>query len=100
METKLVDPRQYVSDASGRVLVSPVGDPSVRVPVYGAAKPVSATTASAKAHRADGQRLLAGKRQHAWTSLVSVLQLGATSGTLPAAPGQAGGCVAPNRARR
>ena len=37
--------RQFVSDASGRLLVSRDGQPVLRVPVYGAAKPVSATTA-------------------------------------------------------
>ena len=41
-------PRQYVSDASGRVLVTPAGGGRPRVPVYGAAKPVSATDASVR----------------------------------------------------
>ena len=33
--------RQYLSDASGRILISQVGKADLRVPVYGAAKPVS-----------------------------------------------------------
>ncbi len=37
--------RQYVSDASGRILISQVGKADLRVPVYGAAKPVATTVA-------------------------------------------------------
>ena len=36
--------RQFVSDASGRVLISQAGKDDLRVPVYGAAKPVSSVT--------------------------------------------------------
>jgi hypothetical protein len=88
--------RQYVSDASGRVLVTPAGGSSARVPVYGAAKPVSTTTASVK----PGQITLTGKGfqqgsgSTQWSSLASVLQLGQTSGALPpCATGETTGCA-------
>jgi subtilisin family serine protease len=94
--TQLDLARQYVSDASGRVLVTPAGENALRVPVYGAAKPVSTTDA-----RANGQRIvLSGKGfqqgggSTGWTSLASVLQLGAKSGTLPVClPNQSDGCA-------
>ena len=38
--------RQFVSDASGRLLVKPSQRTRNRVPVYGAAKPTSSTTAT------------------------------------------------------
>jgi hypothetical protein len=94
--TQLGVPRQFVSDASGRVLVTPSGEDAARVPVYGAAKPVSATDASANGRRIalSGQGFQQGAGSTGWTSLISVLQLGATSGTLPTClPGQAGGCA-------
>lgn len=77
-------PRQFISDSSGRVLVGSGGG-KLRVPVYGAAKPVSQTTAS----YADGQVLMdgAGVNQGsgttAYKSFASVMELGAKSGTLP-----------------
>ncbi len=65
-KTQLDLARQYVSDASGRVLVTPRGGDAARVPVYGAAKPVSATDATVNARRIalTGPRLPAGQRQH------------------------------------
>jgi subtilisin family serine protease len=39
-------PRQFVADSSGHLLVTPQGKQALRVPVYGAAKPVSETKAS------------------------------------------------------
>ena len=36
-----------MTDTSGRLLVKPKGKDALRVPVYGAAKPVSTTTATA-----------------------------------------------------
>ncbi len=97
METnQLGVPRQYVSDASGRVLVTPSGEDAARVPVYGAAKPVSATKASANRRRIalSGKGFQQGGGSTGWTSLASVLELGAKSGTLPTClPGQAGGCA-------
>jgi subtilisin family serine protease len=88
--------RQYVSDASGRVLVTPSGGQAARVPVYGAAKPVSATDAKANAQRIalSGKGFQQGSGSTGWTSFASVMQLGAKSGTLPTClPGQAGGCA-------
>ena len=97
MDTKQLDlARQYVSDASGRVLVTPQGEEAARVPVYGAAKPVSATRAKAVGHRIalSGTGFDQGNGSTAWRSFASVLQLGATSGTLPTClPGQSGGCA-------
>ena len=52
--TQLDLPRQYVSDASGRVLVTPEGEGGRRVPVYGAAKPVSTT--DGRRSRGNGSR--------------------------------------------
>ncbi len=43
--TGLDEARQFVPAASGRLLLSSPGRPDLRVPVYGAAKPVSFTTA-------------------------------------------------------
>ena len=43
--TGLDEARQYVASAAGRVVVSSPGMADARVPVFGAAKPVSATTA-------------------------------------------------------
>jgi hypothetical protein len=88
--------RQYVSDASGRVLVTPEGDDAVRVPVYGAAKPVSVTSASVVAKRIvlEGRGFDQGNRGTAWKSFASVLELGARSGALPPCePDQTSGCV-------
>jgi hypothetical protein len=82
-------PRQYLPDASGRVLVTPAGGAALRVPVYGAAKPASETTTSAR-HGAivtSGTGVSQGDGSTAYHSLFSVLQLGATSGTLPACTG-------------
>ncbi len=43
-------PRQFVSDSSGHVIVRPQHQAAIRVPVYGAAKPVSNTKATGAAH--------------------------------------------------
>jgi len=83
---QLDTPRSYVSDASGRVIVvRKNGANPLRVPVVGTAKPASDTTASA----ADGLIELSGTGVNqgsgttAYRSLVTPLQLGARSGTLP-----------------
>jgi subtilisin family serine protease len=96
-------PRQFVSDASGWLTVTPAGsDASLRVPVYGAAKPVSETSASnwAGSGRTQGALLLSGQGVNqgegaeAFTSLASVLTLGATSPQLPACTStQVTGCT-------
>jgi len=83
--------RQFVSDASGWLTVTPRnrGASSLRVPVYGAAKPVSATTVRNWGNGSQGALLLSGKGVEqgsgasAFASLVSVLDLGATSPKLP-----------------
>ncbi|PJI86668.1 S8 family peptidase [Luteimicrobium subarcticum] len=96
--------RQYVSDASGRLLVTPSGKKSLRVPVYGAAKPASTTTTKATTFHSGKQTLSAltlkgkgvsqGSGSTAYRSLVSVLQLGAKSPKLPVCTGtQTSGCT-------
>jgi subtilisin family serine protease len=94
--TQLDLARQFVSDSSGRLLVKPAGKAALRVPVYGAAKPVSTTTAVAD----DGAIVLRGKGveqgsgSSAYVSLTSVLEYGASSDVLPPCePGQVGGCA-------
>ncbi|MBB6626657.1 S8 family serine peptidase [Nocardioides sp. KIGAM211] len=77
--------RQYVTDASGRLLVKPGKKAALRVPVYAAPKPVSVTKATAGATGVDlaGAGVKQGSDSTAYTSLVSVLELGATSPKLP-----------------
>jgi subtilisin family serine protease len=81
--------RQYLSDASGRVLVTPGGASALRVPVYGAAKPASVTKARDGKVGGDpaiilhGSGVNQGTGSEAYTSLVSVLDLGAKSPRLP-----------------
>jgi subtilisin family serine protease len=87
---------QYIADGSGRVLVKPSDADAARVPVYGAAKPVSTTAASIKGGSIalSGKGFQQGSGSTAWTSFASVLQLGAKSGTLPTClPGQTTGCA-------
>ncbi|MDN5794802.1 MAG: S8 family serine peptidase [Intrasporangium sp.] len=82
-------PRQFVSDASGRVLVSGASAQPLRVPVYGAAKPTSSTrvfplsTPRRDTLRVIGTGIDQGSGASAYTSLLSVLELGATSPRLP-----------------
>jgi hypothetical protein len=106
-------PRQYLSDSSGRVLVKETGKTALRVPVYAAVKPTSATTTRATTVPAapgtaarppatgtpvlqvSGKGFAQGTGSTAFTSLVSALQLGATSPKLPACKGaQTTGCLA------
>jgi hypothetical protein len=83
--TQLGEPRQYVPDASGHLLVTPKGQQSLRVPVYGAAKPASETTTSAQNGQigTSGTGVDQGTGSTGYHSYFSVLQLGAKSGTLP-----------------
>ena len=78
-------PRQYVADSSGRLLVTPRGKSALRVPVYGAAKPVSTTTAAATATdiTLTGGGFNQGTAMEQQASIATVMQLGATSGRLP-----------------
>jgi hypothetical protein len=98
--------RQFVSDASGHLLVKPSGRTALRLPVYGAAKPASETKASTAT--VDGERVIKltgrgvdqGSGSTAYQSKVSVLELGATSRKLPTcALLQTSGCVANATAR-
>ena len=94
--TGLSEPRQFVADASGRLIVkdSTTGA-SLRVPVYGTAEATSTTKAA--------KGLLAGKPAITLTgkgnngpdkSLVSVLVYGGSNGTLPRCTETSeGGCV-------
>ena len=93
-----VEARQFVADASGRLLVKAKGESANRVPVYGAAKPTSATSASLSGSNLvlSGQGVATGGTTAAdYNSIASVLQLGATSPPLPACAGgePADGCV-------
>lgn len=96
-------PRQFISDASGRVLATESGHAPLRVPVYAAVKPTSQTKAtsvgSAKgqqnpALRLSGRGFDQGSGSEAYTSLVSVMEFGADSGKLTACEaGQIDGCL-------
>ncbi|MEU5696586.1 S8 family serine peptidase [Actinosynnema sp. NPDC020468] len=78
-------PRQFLADASGRVVLTPKSGATValRVPVYSAPKPVSdinvASTITVKAKQGVLNLTGRGVDQGAYKSLVSVLELGATS---------------------
>jgi hypothetical protein len=84
-KTQLGAARQFVSDASGHLLVTPTGQQALRVPVYGAAKPASETTSSAQNGQivTTGAGVNQGTGSTGYHSFFSVLQLGAKSGTLP-----------------
>ncbi|GAA1838691.1 S8 family serine peptidase [Microlunatus capsulatus] len=93
--------RQYVSDASGRLLVTPKGKPALRVPVYGAAKPASTTrvddttVAGAPTMVVKGAGFAQGSGTTAFESKLSVLTLGYNSPRQPRCGGvQAVGCAA------
>ncbi len=82
--------RQYLSDASGRLLISQAGKQDLRVPVYGAAKPVSTTKSRAVTSRTGtrtiqlrGNGFDQGDGSERFASQVSVLDLGFTSKRLP-----------------
>lgn len=88
--------RQFVTDASGNLLVKPSGKTALRVPVYGAAKPVSVTAASVGATRVTlrGTGVAQGSGSEEYLSKASLLTLGATSRKLPSCVlGQLGGCA-------
>ena len=97
----VTEARQYVSDASGRLLVKPAGKPALRVPVYGAAKPASVThgvsvrlTGRQRAIELLGRGFDQGSGSSAFESKVSVLTHGYTSGKVAACvPPEVAGCV-------
>jgi subtilisin family serine protease len=75
-------PRQFVADSSGHLLVTPKGKKALRVPVYGAAKPVSTTTTSVTGDQLTfhGSGVSQGTSlSDAYISTASVMQWGATS---------------------
>ncbi|SDR79787.1 PA domain-containing protein [Friedmanniella luteola] len=93
--------RQYVSDASGRLLVTPAGKTALRVPVYGAAKPASTTHADDTTPGGTptlvvkGTGFAQGGGSTAFESKLSVLTLGYNSPRQPKCGGvQAAGCAA------
>jgi subtilisin family serine protease len=98
-------PREYVADASGRLLLSSVGRPTLRVPVYSAPRPASVMTQPASLTMPTGSVQHAvlplsghsvdqGSGAEAVQSTVSGFELQAVSGLAPscAAPGDSG-CV-------
>lgn len=94
--TQLGVARNYLSDASGHLLVTPAGQGQLRVPVYGAAKPASDTSAAAVDGqiRIQGPGVMQGRGSTGYHSLLSVLELGDRSGTLPVcAANTVGGCI-------
>ncbi len=85
-------PRQFVAGASGWLTVSPQNSAAgpLRVPVYAAAKPVSQTrvidvggVAKSRSLLITGRGVAQGSGPSAFNSLVSVMDLGATSPRLP-----------------
>ncbi|MGH3887769.1 MAG: S8 family peptidase [Pseudonocardiaceae bacterium] len=99
-KTQLGAARQFVADASGRVVLNPhglSGAPPLRVPVYAAPRPVAGIAApqSLRFLGHDRQAVLAlsgrgvnqGSGDTAYRSLISVLQLQTESGRLPECEG-------------
>ncbi|NIH84952.1 S8 family serine peptidase [Amycolatopsis granulosa] len=90
--------RQFVADASGRVVLTPAGvaGPALRVPVYSAPKPVSAIdTPRALNFRGDttrftlrGRGIDQGTGSQRYESLISVLELQGQSPRLPECRGR------------
>jgi subtilisin family serine protease len=98
-------PRDYIAEASGRVLLTSAGQPTLRVPVYAAPRPV-ATMAEPASLQMPGGNIetgslpLSGKAvDHgsgldSLTSIVAGFELQATSGALPNCGGAVTtGCV-------
>ena len=89
--------RQFVADASGRVVLTPAGGsaPALRVPVYAAPKPVSSIdTPRSLDFRGDtarfsltGRGVDQGSGSQRYQSLISVLELQGQSPRLPACRG-------------
>ena len=91
-----VSPGSTSRTPRGACSSGPPAGQAARVPVYGAAKPVSTTRAAVSKRRIDltGAGFSQGSGSTAWRSYASVLQLGATSGRLPACePEQTSGCA-------
>lgn len=91
------NPRQWLSEASGLVMVTPSSGTALRVPVYAAARPASTTKAApgflnvdkngvAKINLA-GEGVSTGVEPAGYVSKVSVFELGLTSGKATLASG-------------
>jgi subtilisin family serine protease len=79
-------PRTYVADASGHLTVTPKGKKELRVPVYGAAKPVAQVSSAAQPGEIDlnGPTIDQGSSaQDTYVGFASIMQLGATSPQQP-----------------
>jgi subtilisin family serine protease len=87
-------PRDYVADASGRVLLTSAGKPTLRVPVYAAPRPAATMTQPSSLELPKGKIQAAklplsggglnqGSGLNSITSLVAGFELQATSGALP-----------------
>jgi subtilisin family serine protease len=103
-------PRQFLADASGRVVFTPTGGATepLRVPVYAAPKPTSSIQnasqlripGDAAALTLSGKGLNQGTGDQRYLSLVSVLELQATSPKLPKCSATVtAGCALNNTAR-
>jgi len=71
--------RQFVADSSGHLLVTPTGKAALRVPVYGAVKPVSETKASVTGDQLtlNGTGVSQGTSlDDAYVSTASIMELG------------------------
>jgi hypothetical protein len=98
-------PRNFLADASGRVLLTSGGRPTLRVPVYSAPRPASVMTQPSAVNIAgtgvqtvnlplSGQGVSQGATTDQVTSVVSAAELQATSGPAPACVGnQSSGCI-------
>ncbi|HVV09856.1 S8 family serine peptidase [Amycolatopsis sp.] len=101
--------RQFVADASGRVVLTPSsGGTALRVPVYSAPKPVSSiSTPNSVTFRGDqavlnltGRGLDQGSGSQRYESLLSVLELQASSPRLPNCRGRlTDGCTVNDTAK-
>ena len=81
--TGQTEARRYVSDASGRVVITQDGGGQLRVPVYGAAEPTSNTRARDGALTSQGPAIILsgngfaqGDGPEAFDAMVSVMDLG------------------------
>ena len=98
-------PREFLADASGRVVFAPGdGTPNLRVPVYSAPRPASTMTQPASLDMSSGATQTAsmplsgngvsqGSGSRAIQSLVSGFELQATSPALPACGVLTSGCI-------
>jgi subtilisin family serine protease len=94
--------RQYLAEASGRLVLELDGGPAaLRVPVYAAPKPAAGLTTEVTGFRGDqgvlnvsGRGLAQGSAGLAYRSLLSVFELQGTSDQLPdCAAGKEAGCA-------